>query len=102
MSLKSQFYALRYLENFSDEIQNLKKIIMKMYAKEKFKKPELLIALEKLTEYENNIYKKFNFYQSIVEDVEIQILYENFSNIKKRCQKFLLLYQNKLNYESKR
>ena len=92
MNLKDQLLALKYLKNFNEELQDFKKTIIEEYVKEKLKKPELLFALEKLTEYENTIYKKFNLYLSTVQDIEIQILYKNFSSIRKQCQHFLELY----------
>jgi len=97
MNLKGQLLALKYLKNFNEELQDFKKTIIKEYVKEKFKKPELLFALEKLTEYENNIYKKFNLYLSTVQDIETQILYKNFFSIREQCQHFLELYNIKKN-----
>jgi hypothetical protein len=97
MNLKGHLLALKYLKNFNEELQDFKKTIIKEYVKEKFKKPELLFALEKLTEYENNIYKKFNLYLSTVQDIEIQILYKNFFSIREQCQHFLELYNIKKN-----
>ena len=97
MNLKDHLLALKYLKNFNEELQDFKKTIIKEYVKEKFKKPELLFALEKLTEYENNIYKKFNLYLSTVQDIEIQILYKNFFSIREQCQHFLELYNIKKN-----
>jgi hypothetical protein len=95
MKLKNQLHALKLLETFSNDIQDLKKKLIKEYIKEKFKKKELLFALEKLTEYEAQLYKKFNLYQSIDLNSEIPILYHNFFNIKKKCQQFLELYIKK-------
>jgi hypothetical protein len=97
MNLKGHLLALKYLKNFNEELQDFKKTIIKEYVKEKFKKPELLFALEKLTEYENNIYKKFNLYLSTVQDIETQILYKNFFSIREQCQHFLELYNIKKN-----
>ena len=97
MNLKGHLLALKYLKNFNEELQDFKKIIIKEYVKEKLKKPELLFALEKLTEYENNIYKKFNLYLSTVQDIETQILYKNFFSIREQCQHFLELYNIKKN-----
>ena len=95
MELKDKIHALKLFEDFNDYIQNLKKELIKEYIKEKFKKTELLFALEKLTEYEAYVYKKFNLYQSIDLDIELPILYHNFFNIKKQCQQFLELYIKK-------
>jgi hypothetical protein len=95
MELKDKIRALKLFEDFSDYIQNLKKKLIKEHVKEKFKKTELLFALEKLTEYEAYVYKKFNLYQSINSDIEMTTLYQNFSNIKKKCQEFLELYIKK-------
>ena len=58
MNLKDQLLALKYLKNFNEELQDFKETIIKEYVKERFKKPELLFALEKLTEFENQVYKK--------------------------------------------
>jgi len=96
MNLKDQLLALKYLKNFNEELQDFKETIIKEYVKERFKKPELLFALEKLTEFENQVYKKFNHYLSTVQDTEIQILHKNFSNIREQCQRFLGLYIKKL------
>jgi hypothetical protein len=92
MNLKSNIIALQYLKNFNEELHEFKRTIIKEYVKEKFKKTELLFALEKLTEFENRVYKKFNHYLSTVQDTEIQILHKNFSNIRAQCQRFLGLY----------
>ena len=92
MKLKDQIRALKLLEEFSDEIQNLKKKLIKEYIKKKLKKLELLFALEKLTEYEAKIYKKFNLYQSINSNIELPILYQNFFSIKKKCEQFVESY----------
>lgn len=96
MNFKDQLLALKYLKNFNEELQDFKETIIKEYVKERFKKPELLFALEKLTEFENQVYKKFNHYLSTVQDTEIQILHKNFSNIREQCQRFLGLYIKKL------
>lgn len=95
MELKDKICALKLFEDFSDYIQNLKKKLIKKHVKEKFKKTELLFALEKLTEYEAHVYKKFNLYQSINSDIEMTTLYQNFFNIKKKCQEFSELYIKK-------
>jgi hypothetical protein len=92
MELKDQLRALKLLEEFSDEIQNLKKKLIKEYIKKKLKKLELLFALEKLTEYEVKIYKKFNLYQSINSNIELPILLQNFFSIKKKCKQFVESY----------
>lgn len=92
MKLKDQIHAIKLLENFSDEIQNFKKKLIKEHIKKKFNNLKLLVALEKLTEYEFKIYKKFNQYYSFTTDIEIQQLYNNFSEIKKKCQQFVESY----------
>lgn len=92
MSLKCKIIALQYLKSFNEELHEFKKKIIKEYVKEKFKKTELLFALEKLTEFENQIYKKFNHYLSTIQDTEIQILDKNFNNIRGQCQRFLGFY----------
>ena len=92
MELKDQLRALKLLEEFSDELQNLKKKLIKEYIKKKLKKLELLFALEKLTEYEVKIYKKFNLYQSINSNIELPILLQNFFSIKKKCKQFVESY----------
>jgi hypothetical protein len=93
MNLKSKIKALQFLNKFNNDMKNYKSSIIQKYTKNKFQNQEILSILEGLTLYENEIYKKFNRYQSLEEEIDLKILEDTFGHIQGQCKKLLDHYK---------
>jgi hypothetical protein len=93
MHPSSKIKALQFLNKFNNDMKNYKSFVIEKYVKNKFQNPEILSILQSLTLYENEIYKKFNRYQSLEEEIDLKILEDTFGHIQGQCKKLLDYYK---------